>query len=116
MKEQIKIEESNESTVIKELKEIIEQQKGIIAALSRQIDQLNKTEIVEQQTPQTTKVTQINMDGKRYFCSKPEEQEVFRKNYPNAKTESFEIEMQPHIAKRYMEDPENKKAFERKTA
>lgn len=112
-KESIAITESNESIVVKELKEIIKQKDDIIAALNKHIDVLlkaPKVEVEEIRTP-TMKISQINMGSKRYFCKTPQEQEIFRRKHPNARMETFEIELPLYVAQEYLDDPENKKEF-----
>lgn len=59
----------------------------------------------------TTRVIQINAEGKRYFCSTPEEQQIFTENNPDVKTESFNLELPISTADKYLNDPENKKQF-----
>lgn len=59
-------------------------------------------------------VIQINMGKNRYFCKNSQEQEIFDENHPGAKTESFTIELPDYIAKKYLDNPDNKKQFERK--
>ena len=117
-KESIAIEKPDESFIIKELREIIDQQKQLIETLSRQMDILTKAVKAEPEktAPPLTKVTQINVGKKKYFCLTPQEQEIFRSNHPNMKIETFEVEMPEYMATKYLENPENVKAFERKTA
>jgi len=63
--------------------------------------------------PPVKKVIQINTkDGKTYFCSTPEQQQIFEENYPGAKAESFNIELAAGTADKYLE--ESKKHFTKK--
>lgn len=59
-------------------------------------------------------VIQINVGNKRYFCKTEEEQVIFSENNPNAKTETFRIELPDFIAKKYLNEPSNKEQFKRK--
>jgi hypothetical protein len=111
---------TDESLVIKELKEIIRQKDQIIETLSKQVDTLLvkdvKDELVEEEK-KDIKLIQINTkSGKKYFCRNPQEQEVFNQNNPQAATETFNIEMPPYLAEQYLNNPDNRKQFERKTA
>lgn len=59
------------------------------------------------------KVIQINADGKRFFCTTPQEQQIFIENNPGVRMETFNIELLEYTANEYLNDPENKKQFER---
>jgi hypothetical protein len=103
--------------VVEELKGIIAQKDGLIEVLSKQIDNLVKALTASPSQPEvvpktTMEVIQINAGGKKYFCKTPEEQAIFDRNNPGVITETFKIEMEKHIAQKYFDDPENKKAFE----
>jgi hypothetical protein len=62
----------------------------------------------------TKKVIQINAGDKKYFCATEQERQAFSQNNPNTKTESFEVELSIPVADEYLNDPENKKAFQGK--
>jgi hypothetical protein len=66
------------------------------------------------QNQKTIRVIQINAGSKKYFCKTTQEQRVFLENNPNAKTESFTIDLPDFIAKKYLNDAENKKQFQEK--
>ena len=106
---------TSESIVIQELRGVIETQKGLIGILSKQMDTLlNQPRVVETagDKPKTTvEVIQINMDGKKYFCTTQEEQRVFDVNHPGSVTESFTIELEGYIAKKYLDNPDNARHF-----
>ena len=65
----------------------------------------------EPQQEEMKKVIQINANGKTYFCETSQEQHVFSENNPDVKTETFHIELEDSTARRYLNDPENKKQF-----
>lgn len=71
-----------------------------------------------QEKPEMVEVIQINLGKKRYFCKTPKEQSVFDEIHlpSKEKYESYKIELPDYIAKDYLDNSENKKAFERKTA
>lgn len=75
---------------------------------------VKKQEPLEPEQDKMVKVTQINANGKRYFCQTPQEQQIFAENNPGVKTESFNVELQAETAKSYLNDPENKKQFTKK--
>jgi hypothetical protein len=58
-----------------------------------------------------TDVIQINAKGRKYFCTTRQEQEAFAANNPNVEMEIFNIELSAAAAKKYLNDPENKKQF-----
>lgn len=67
----------------------------------------------ESSVPPVKKVIQINTkDGKEYFCSTAQEQEIFEENYPGAKAESFNVELARETADKYLN--ESKKHFTKK--
>jgi hypothetical protein len=64
-----------------------------------------------------------NEDGKEiiveksrgpFFCQDSEDAVVFAENNPNARTESFTIQLMKSTAIRYLNDPENMRQFVRK--
>lgn len=63
----------------------------------------------------TKKVIQINAKGKKYFCLTPLEQQVFTENNPGVKTETYSLELPAFVADGYLDDPENKKQFTKRT-
>lgn len=58
--------------------------------------------------------TRMTEKGRSYFCRTPDEQLIFNENNPGADTETFTIEVQEAVAKKYLEDPDNKAQFEKK--
>lgn len=109
-----------ENLVITELKGVIKQKDGLIEVLSKQVDSLVKALVSRpvgepEDVPKTTmELVQINAGGKSYYCTTPQEQEIFNRNHPGVVTETFHIELEKHTARKYLDDPENKKAFEDK--
>ena len=63
--------------------------------------------------PGYMKVTQINMGNRKYFCETDEQERIFGETNKGAVTESFTIELPIPVARKYLDDPENKKAFEK---
>ena len=59
----------------------------------------------------TKKVVQINANGKSYFCTTNQEQQIFSENNPDVETETFTLELPVAVANGYLNDPENKKQF-----
>ena len=67
----------------------------------------------ESSVPPVKKVIQINTkDGKSYFCETAQEQQIFEENYPDAKAESFNVELARATADEYL--TESKKHFTKK--
>jgi len=67
----------------------------------------------EHSVPPVKKVIQINTkDGKSYFCETAQEQVIFEENYPDAKVESFNVELARDTADKYLN--ESKKHFTKK--
>lgn len=62
------------------------------------------------------KVIQINMGGKKYICETAAEVAIFTENNPGAATETYNLELPPHIVQGYLDDPENQKQFTWKEA
>lgn len=60
------------------------------------------------------KVIQINAKGKKYFCETPQEQQVFSKNNPGVKTETFNIELPILTANERLNAPGNREQFAEK--
>lgn len=72
-----------------------------------------KAAVETQPTPQEEekKVIQINANGKKYFCTTQQEQRIFEENNPNAKKETFEVQLPVFVADEYLNDPKNKEQF-----
>ncbi|MBN2591632.1 MAG: hypothetical protein JXA96_17330 [Sedimentisphaerales bacterium] len=64
--------------------------------------------------PGYMKVIQINMGKNKYFCETEEQERIFTEKHSGMKTESFKIELPVSSARKYLDDPVNKAAFERK--
>jgi hypothetical protein len=62
--------------------------------------------------PGWMKITQVNIDDRKYFCTNDQQERELISKYPGDKTESFKIELPISTANRYLNDPENVKAFE----
>lgn len=56
----------------------------------------------------------VEMGRQPYFCQDSEDALVFAENNPNARTESFTIQLMKSTAIRYLNDPENMKQFTKK--
>lgn len=59
-------------------------------------------------------VIQINMGSRKYFCETEAEELIFNENFADQKTEKFKIELPITTARKYLDDPVNKAAFEKK--
>lgn len=57
------------------------------------------------------KIIQINANGKKYFCSTAQEQQIFTENNPGVRTETFNLEMPTAIANGRLNAPGNKEQF-----
>ena len=99
-----KYEEINER--IKGLVNRVELLEIVAKAQSQSVPQSESTSI--------KKVIQINAKGKTYFCTTSQEQQIFTENNPGVETETFNIELPPTVADRYLNNPENKKQFTKK--
>ncbi len=55
---------------------------------------------------------EITERGRRpYFCRTTEEEVILKKNNPDARIETFTIQLLKSTAEKYLNDPENKKLF-----
>ena len=48
-----------------------------------------------------------------YFCQDPEDENVFKENNPDLRTESFTVQLRKSTAIKYIDSPRNMKQFER---
>lgn len=51
--------------------------------------------------------------NRAYFCKTKEEECIFSENNPGVETETFSIELLTSTARKYLDDPENKRQFTR---
>ena len=102
-------EQGQTNMVLLEMAKILERNTAVLAKIESQLG--TDDDVVKQKT---IDVIQINVGKKRYFCKTQEEQAIFAWNNPGAVTETFKLELPDFIANDYLNDPENKKAFEKK--
>ncbi len=53
--------------------------------------------------------------GRMYFCQTKEQEQIFEENNPGVRTEAFSIQLLKSSAIEYLNDPENKKQFTKRS-
>jgi hypothetical protein len=113
-KEQQAKAESNRAFVIQAKDSLIEQQRQVIESLTTLVENMRTAPVAVAEPEgelKTVQVIQINANGKKYFCTTDQEERAFYKNNPGAVSETHKIGLPRDVAEKYLDDPENQKAF-----
>ena len=75
------------------------------------VTELIAYDVVGKETNDAGKVKIIERGRRPYFCKTAEEEIIFKQNNPDARIETFTIQLLKSTAKERLDDPENKKQF-----